>query len=177
MGQICCRYSLYVTCEPCIMCAGALALLGVQHVYYGCKNDRFGGCGSIMSLHESGCGTCTRSGFVCAPASISTSLCATVSTFCFSTAVRCSTQRPVCRCAEQAPPKGFSCTGGLLAAEAVELLRQFYAAGNPNGKARHPGCRVYVTDCFHSRCEYVVAVELVQKELCKLRTLCYTRHQ
>lgn len=28
----------------------------------------------------------------------------------------------------------FTCTGGLLAAEAVDLLRQFYASGNPNGK-------------------------------------------
>lgn len=42
------------------MCAGALASLGVSHVYYGCKNDRFGGCGSILSLHLRGCGTCGR---------------------------------------------------------------------------------------------------------------------
>ena len=42
------------------MCAGALALLGIGHVYYGCQNDRFGGCGSILSLHEKGCGTCGR---------------------------------------------------------------------------------------------------------------------
>ncbi|DBA91452.1 TPA: tRNA(adenine34) deaminase [Trebouxia sp. C0004] len=54
------RCTLYVTCEPCIMCAGALASLGIGHVYYGCQNDRFGGCGSILSLHEKGCGTCGR---------------------------------------------------------------------------------------------------------------------
>ncbi|KAJ0681913.1 putative tRNA(adenine(34)) deaminase [Helianthus annuus] len=42
---------LYVTCEPCIMCAGALSFLGIKEVYYGCANDKFGGCGSILSLH------------------------------------------------------------------------------------------------------------------------------
>ncbi|KAD3068516.1 hypothetical protein E3N88_36396 [Mikania micrantha] len=42
---------LYVTCEPCIMCAAALSFLGIKEVYYGCANDKFGGCGSILSLH------------------------------------------------------------------------------------------------------------------------------
>lgn len=43
---------LYVTCEPCIMCASALGLIGVRRVIYGCSNDKFGGCGSILHLHE-----------------------------------------------------------------------------------------------------------------------------
>ena len=43
---------LFVTCEPCIMCASALAQLGLKRVYYGCSNERFGGCGSILSIHE-----------------------------------------------------------------------------------------------------------------------------
>ncbi|KDO28023.1 hypothetical protein SPRG_06759 [Saprolegnia parasitica CBS 223.65] len=42
---------LYVTCEPCIMCAAALALVQVQSVVFGCHNDRFGGNGSIYALH------------------------------------------------------------------------------------------------------------------------------
>lgn len=50
---------LFVTCEPCIMCAGALSLVGVRRVVFGCKNDRFGGNGSILSLHDSACGTCS----------------------------------------------------------------------------------------------------------------------
>ncbi|ESQ30755.1 hypothetical protein EUTSA_v10012316mg [Eutrema salsugineum] len=45
---------LYVTCEPCIMCASALSFLGIKEVYYGCANDKFGGCGSILSLHLRG---------------------------------------------------------------------------------------------------------------------------
>lgn len=43
---------LYVTCEPCIMCAAALATTGIRRVVFGCRNDRFGGCGSILRLHE-----------------------------------------------------------------------------------------------------------------------------
>ena len=42
---------LYVTCEPCIMCASAIRMMGVRLVVYGCRNSRFGGCGSVMSLH------------------------------------------------------------------------------------------------------------------------------
>ncbi|XP_055351170.1 tRNA-specific adenosine deaminase 2-like [Paramacrobiotus metropolitanus] len=44
--------ALYVTCEPCIMCAGAIRNLGIPKVVYGCRNDRFGGCGSVLSLHQ-----------------------------------------------------------------------------------------------------------------------------
>eukprot|EP00537_Pseudo-nitzschia_pungens_P003915 CAMPEP_0172367450 /NCGR_PEP_ID=MMETSP1060-20121228/21361_1 /TAXON_ID=37318 /ORGANISM="Pseudo-nitzschia pungens, Strain cf. cingulata" /LENGTH=298 /DNA_ID=CAMNT_0013091685 /DNA_START=21 /DNA_END=914 /DNA_ORIENTATION=- len=44
--------TLYVTCEPCIMCAAALATVGIRRVVFGCKNDRFGGCGSILHLHK-----------------------------------------------------------------------------------------------------------------------------
>ena len=43
---------LYVTCEPCIMCAAALSMLRIKAVYFGCHNDRFGGNGSVLSLHS-----------------------------------------------------------------------------------------------------------------------------
>lgn len=46
---------LYVTCEPCIMCASALSYLGLKEVYYGCRNEKFGGCGSVLSLHATSC--------------------------------------------------------------------------------------------------------------------------
>ncbi|EGD74491.1 tRNA-specific adenosine deaminase, partial [Salpingoeca rosetta] len=42
--------TLYVTVEPCVMCAYALRLLGVTRVVFGCHNDRFGGCGSTMDV-------------------------------------------------------------------------------------------------------------------------------
>ena len=43
---------LYVTCEPCIMCADALSKLAVRRVVFGCYNGKFGGCGSILSMHK-----------------------------------------------------------------------------------------------------------------------------
>lgn len=42
--------TLYVTVEPCIMCAAALRLLKIPVVVYGCRNDRFGGCGSVLNI-------------------------------------------------------------------------------------------------------------------------------
>ncbi|KAK4493812.1 hypothetical protein PRZ48_014997 [Zasmidium cellare] len=42
---------LYVTVEPCIMCASALRQYGIRAVYFGCLNDRFGGCGGVMNIH------------------------------------------------------------------------------------------------------------------------------
>ncbi|KAI5952027.1 TAD2 [Candida jiufengensis] len=44
--------SLYVTVEPCIMCASYLRQLGIGKVIYGCGNDRFGGNGTILSIHK-----------------------------------------------------------------------------------------------------------------------------
>ena len=43
---------LYVTVEPCIMCAGALRQYHIRAVYYGCANERFGGAGSVMMVHQ-----------------------------------------------------------------------------------------------------------------------------
>ena len=44
--------TLYVTVEPCIMCASALRQLGVRRVFFGCGNDKFGGGGSVLSIHS-----------------------------------------------------------------------------------------------------------------------------
>jgi tRNA-specific adenosine deaminase 2 len=43
---------LYVTVEPCIMCASALRQYRIRAVYFGCLNDRFGGCGGVMQIHS-----------------------------------------------------------------------------------------------------------------------------
>jgi len=43
---------LYVTCEPCIMCAYALSIVNIGLVVYGCSNERFGGCGSVLDVTE-----------------------------------------------------------------------------------------------------------------------------
>ena len=44
--------ALFVSCEPCIMCAYALSLINIKEVYFGCSNDKFGGNGSILSINK-----------------------------------------------------------------------------------------------------------------------------
>ena len=44
--------TVYVTVEPCIMCGYALNLAKIKRVVFGTKNDKFGGNGSILSLHK-----------------------------------------------------------------------------------------------------------------------------
>ncbi|CAE7232929.1 TAD2 [Symbiodinium sp. CCMP2592] len=91
--------TLYVTLEPCIMCAAALQYLGIPEVVFGSANVRFGGCGGVFKIHKM---KVSKSG----PGSGADA-------------------------AREALP-GFVCRGGVLAEEAVELLREFYATGNPN---------------------------------------------
>lgn len=42
--------SVYVTVEPCGMCADALGQLRISSLVFGCSNDRFGGCGSVVDV-------------------------------------------------------------------------------------------------------------------------------
>ena len=42
--------SLYVTIEPCCMCAGALVLARVKNLIYGAGDPKAGGCGSVASI-------------------------------------------------------------------------------------------------------------------------------
>jgi len=39
-----------VTVEPCIMCMSALLQLQIRSIVYGCANDRFGGCVSVLEV-------------------------------------------------------------------------------------------------------------------------------
>ncbi|MFV0504379.1 MAG: nucleoside deaminase [Lachnospirales bacterium] len=40
---------IYVTVEPCLMCAGAILLSRIKGLYYGAKNNKFGACESITN--------------------------------------------------------------------------------------------------------------------------------
>lgn len=42
--------TLYVTVEPCIMCASMLDQIGINTVVFGCPNERFGGNGSVFDI-------------------------------------------------------------------------------------------------------------------------------
>ncbi|KAG2374877.1 hypothetical protein C9374_010251 [Naegleria lovaniensis] len=48
------KCTLYVTVEPCVMCASALLMLRIGKVICGCMNERFGGCGSVLNIHRHG---------------------------------------------------------------------------------------------------------------------------
>jgi len=43
---------LYVTIEPCIMCASFLRQIGVRKVYFGGGNERFGGTGGVLNVQR-----------------------------------------------------------------------------------------------------------------------------
>ena len=42
--------SLYVTMEPCPMCAGAVMMSRISRVFYGAKDAAAGSCGSVINL-------------------------------------------------------------------------------------------------------------------------------
>ena len=43
---------LYVTKEPCVMCAGAIVLARIKRVRYGAFDKRFGCAGTVMNLAD-----------------------------------------------------------------------------------------------------------------------------
>ncbi|MBN1283221.1 MAG: nucleoside deaminase [Proteobacteria bacterium] len=42
--------TLYVTCEPCLMCAGAMLQARVPRVVYGCRDEKAGAMGTLYDL-------------------------------------------------------------------------------------------------------------------------------
>ncbi|KAK2601169.1 hypothetical protein N8I77_010639 [Diaporthe amygdali] len=42
---------LYVTVEPCVMCASMLRQYGIKKVFFGAVNDKFGGTGGVFCIH------------------------------------------------------------------------------------------------------------------------------
>lgn len=44
--------TLFVTIEPCVMCAGAIGLARIPQVYFGATNPKFGGTVSLYQILE-----------------------------------------------------------------------------------------------------------------------------
>ena len=44
------KVDVYTTIEPCIMCAGALVLARVKRIFFGARDEKFGGCGSVFNI-------------------------------------------------------------------------------------------------------------------------------
>ena len=106
---------------------------------YGCGNERFGGCGSVLTLHTS---ESLDSPTAAASNSVATSSNAE------SAAVTASASAANATLAEPAAPataastasvpmpplqgSPYPCISGVMAASAVEILKRFYARGNQN---------------------------------------------
>jgi tRNA-specific adenosine deaminase 2 len=97
--------TLYVTVEPCIMCASALRQMGIKRVFYGCANERFGGCGSVLGVNK-------RYTYL-------------IRTLHSCLDELCSLSHP------KHPP--FDATDGYCREEAIMILRRFYITENTNG--------------------------------------------
>lgn len=46
--------SMYVTLEPCSMCAGALVWSRMENLFIGARDPKTGACGSVFNIVESG---------------------------------------------------------------------------------------------------------------------------
>jgi tRNA(adenine34) deaminase len=46
--------NIYVTTEPCAMCAGAIVLSRIEKIYIGTMDPKSGACGSLMNLPNDG---------------------------------------------------------------------------------------------------------------------------
>ena len=42
--------TVYVTLEPCPMCAGAIVNARIPRVYYGARDEAMGACGGVLNL-------------------------------------------------------------------------------------------------------------------------------
>lgn len=48
------KCTLYVTLEPCPMCAGAILNARIRRVYYGARDEVMGACGGVLNLFMEG---------------------------------------------------------------------------------------------------------------------------
>ena len=46
--------TIYVTLEPCAMCAGALVLARIERLVYGAGDEKAGACGSLFDIPRDG---------------------------------------------------------------------------------------------------------------------------
>jgi len=52
--------SLYVTLEPCPMCAGAIVMSRIDKLFYGARDEITGSCGSVINLFMENYGQSTQ---------------------------------------------------------------------------------------------------------------------
>jgi tRNA(Arg) A34 adenosine deaminase TadA len=148
--------TLYVTVEPCVMCASLLRQLKIKKVFFGAVNDKFGGTGGVFRIHQNA-PTCredstelvSQNGSGSTPAKASTSSRSTGATGISAEGDAGSSENT--KEPESTIPgavdrgtallgdggnveRGYEVEGGWGRDEAVTLLRQFYVQENGRGK-------------------------------------------
>ncbi|KAM4061162.1 cytidine and deoxycytidylate deaminase zinc-binding domain-containing protein [Hirsutella rhossiliensis] len=124
---------LYVTVEPCVMCASLLRQFGIKKVYFGAVNDKFGGTGGVFSIHANSLpvgadGSPTASAHPLAPPRQQSQLPDSSGTL--------GTSYPPGGGDGGNVEPGYEIEGGWGRDEAVGLLRRFYV--QENGRAPVP---------------------------------------
>jgi len=138
---------LYVTVEPCVMCASLLRQLGIKKVYFGAVNDKFGGTGGVFRIHTNSPFTAPQPSQL--PSSQDGKGVARLIVEQRSISPNSPAPEPKVLTENDGPAeaplpgdggnveRGFEAEGGWGRDEAVTLLRQFYVQENGRGEC---GC-------------------------------------
>jgi len=126
--------TLYVTVEPCVMCAAAMLSLGVKRIVFGCFNENFGGCGTVLNVHR-GVAECLGGGgstlstlpTISDTRSLSRDMKPIVAQDTSSTTLSTLSSSSILT----STPPSLEVVGGIREKEAIDLLRAFYRAPNP----------------------------------------------
>lgn len=121
---------LYVTVEPCVMCASLLRQFGVKKVYFGAVNDKFGGTGGVFSIHANSLPV-RADGQTASSHPVPKS-----QQLPFGGGVLGTPVNPDGGDGGNVEP-GYEVEGGWGRDEAVALLRRFYVQENGRGRHRH----------------------------------------
>ncbi|KAF7955685.1 hypothetical protein EAE96_004611 [Botrytis aclada] len=107
---------LYVTIEPCIMCASLLQQFGIRKVWYGAVNDKFGGNGGVLNINVGN------------------------GKFDGNDAAEDGAKESQNQASDEEKPEkhegDYEVSGGWLREEAIVILRRFYV--QENGRAPEP---------------------------------------
>ncbi|CAJ1018540.1 putative Cytidine and deoxycytidylate deaminase zinc-binding region containing protein [Leishmania utingensis] len=116
------EYVLYVTVEPCVMCSAMLLYNRIEHVFFGCRNPRFGGNGTVLALHTP----------LCLHEPSESAQSAAHEPRLVDTLKRSPSAHENGSGCSGAWWPGYVSEGGHTEAEAISLLQRFYERENPN---------------------------------------------
>lgn len=117
------------------MCAGALQQLHIPRVVFGCRNDKFGGCGSVLPIMTE---TLDGSGATGTVAEAAAARPAGPMAAGGSAAAAATKEGEEAGDGSVGSSSSSSSStrivSGVMAEEAVQLLKRFYSRSNPKGR-------------------------------------------